>query len=265
MIMTRLCKTALFLLVSVVGTPVLVGQTSLSLAPVQTEIILNPGKSGEQKLVVGNGSPAPIKIKAEISAWTIGRPGLDVFPAEGAERLSGKDWFRLDNPEFTVPAGEQRTISVSIAVPENAEPGQYTASLSFRTMAENEPGDPAGGLSLQGKLTALAMVTVGKPRDAGSIVDLALERKDGRAFLVLRRKNAGRFFLPTEGEIILRDARGKKAYSAEFIDDPVPPLSDRIFRIPLEGKIAAGRYEAECVLRLLSGKKSAEKRPVVID
>jgi len=132
-------------------------------------------------------------------------------------------------------------------------------------LSESAAGDPAGGLTLQGKLNALVIVTVGKPRDAGSVTDLALERKDGAAVLVLRRKNASRFFLPTEGEIILRDEKGKKAYAADFLDDPVPPLSERVYRIPIQGQIAPGRYQAECILRLLSGKKMTEKRPVILD
>lgn len=258
-------QTLVCLLLGLAVAPVLRGQMSLSLSPVQAEFALNPGKSGEQKLVVGNGSASPVRIKAEVAAWTMGRPGWDVFPAEGAGALSGLNWFRVDNPVFTVPAGESREMRVFVAVPEAAEPGQYTAAVSFQTMTEGEVPDPAGGLTLQGKLTALLMVTVGKPRDAGTVADVRLERQEGSAFLVLRRKNAGRFFLPTEGEIVLRDGKGKKIYSAEFVDDPVPPLSDRVFLIRIDKDLAPGRYQAECVLRLLTGKKATDKRPVVLD
>lgn len=261
----RPLKSVLSVLVLLTAAPLLRGQLSLSLSPVQMEFVLNPGKSGAQSIVIGNGSSSPVGIKAGIDSWTVGRPGIDVFPSEGAGALSARDWFQVESGAFEIPPGEQREVTLSITVPENALPGQYTAALSFVTL--NEPGkeDLAGGLSLQGKLTAFVIVTVGKPVDAGEIAGLALERRNGQVILVLRRKNSGRFFLPTEGEIILRDAKGKKVYAADFLDDPVPPLSERVFRIPIQGQIALGRYQAECLIRLLTGKKVTNKRPVILE
>lgn len=256
---------ALSALVLLAAAPLLRGQMSLSLSPVQMEIALNPGKTEIRLLSLGNGSASPVRVQAAVDAWTIGQPGIDVFPAAGAAPLSARDWLRIENGRIDIPAEGQREISLSVAVPGNAEPGQYTAAVSVQTLSEPGTADPAGGLRLQGKLTTLLIVTVGKPRDEGSLVDASLVREDGRAALVLRRKNAGRFFLPTEGEIVLRDVKGKKAYAADFTADPVPPLSERIFRIPIAGDLAPGRYQAECVFRLLSGKKAADKRAVAID
>lgn len=259
----RLAPSLVVLLLA--SVPLLRGQMSLSLSPVQLEMVLDPGGTGTQSLVIGNGSASPVRVQSALDPWIIGRPGFDVFPAEGAGSLTARDWIRLDNSEFLIPGDERQAVQLTVAVPGTVEPGQYTAAVSFRTLSEAGTGDPAGGLHLQGKLTALIIVTVGKPREDASVADMALEREDGRAVFVLRRKNSGRFFLPTEGEIILRDARGKKTYAADFIADPVPPLSERIFRIPIEDDLAPGRYQAECVLRLLSGKKVTDKRPVVIE
>jgi len=258
-------KSVFFIFSLLAAAPFLRGQMSLSLSPVQVEFVLSPGKSGEQLLVLGNGSANPIKVKAEIGAWTVGHPGVDIFPAEGAAALSSREWFRVEKFEFTVPPGESREVSVSVTVPESALPGHYTAAISFRTLSEPGAGDPAGGLSLQGKLTAFIIVTVGKPVDAGEVAGLAFERRNGQVIFVLRRKNAGRFFLPTEGEIILRDAGGKRVYAADFLDDPVPPLSERIFRIPIDRLLSPGRYQAECLIRLLTGKKAMSKSPVILE
>lgn len=246
-------------------SPLLWSQISLSLSPVQAEMALAPGKTGVLHLAVANGSASPVRIEASVEEWAPGIRNADVFPAAAAAKLSGKRWLRIELSLFPMAVGEAVQIPVTVTVPAVAEPGQYTAAISFRSVAEAGSEDPSGGLSLQGKLTALIIVTVGKPRDEGSVADLSLERKDGRAILVLRRRNAGRFILPTEGEIIVRDARGKKMYAADFTSDPVPPLSDRVFRIALETDLPSGRYQAECVLRLLSGKKTTVKKPVGID
>lgn len=257
----RYLKPIVILLLWVAAVPALRGQTSLSLSPVQMESLLAPGKSEERTLTIGNDSAEAIRVRAEVVSWTTGTPGVDVFPAEGAAGLSSRDWIRVVEGEFTVQAREFRDMPLVISVPENTEPGQYAAVISILAVMEH-----AGeGLSLQGKLTALAMVTVGKIQDAGTIEDLAVETKDGRNILVLRRKNGGRFFAPTEGALVLRDKKGKKILAAEFTDNPVPPLSERIFRIPIEGEIAAGRYEAECVLRLLTGKKTSLKKSILVE
>ncbi|MCX6565633.1 MAG: hypothetical protein NTW38_04305 [Candidatus Aminicenantes bacterium] len=254
-------KSVFLFLLGLVAIPTLRGQSSLSLSPVQLEFALAAGKSEEGALTIGNDAAEAIRVRAEVVAWTTGIPGVDIFPAEGAPALSSQDWFSVVGGEFTIPAGEFRDMPFIVAVPEDAVPGQYPAVISIQAVSY-ESGD---GLFLQGKLTALAVVTIGKHEDAGTIEDLAVERRDGRSILVLRRKNGGRFFSPTEGELILRNEKGQKVLAAEFSADPVPPLSERIFRIPVEGEIAAGRYEAECILRPLTGKKISLTRPIIVE
>jgi len=237
------------------------GQTSMSLSPVQMEIALSPGQSEERVLTVGNDSPEAIRIKAEIVLWTPGAPGVEIVPAEGAAGMTCRDWIRMETPEFTVASGENHDVTLAFAVPENTEPGHYTAAVSFQAVSD-KPGE---GISIQGKLSALAVVAVGKIRNEGTIEDLAVENIDGRSILILRHKNNGRFFLPTEGEIVIRNEAGKKVYKADIFNDPVPPLSERMFRIPMDTELPPGRYEAECVLRPLSGKKESLNKPITID
>ncbi len=110
----------------------------------------------------------------------------------------------------------------------------------------------------------MAVITVGKPRDDETSEEISVERRDGQAFLVLHRKNTGRFFAPTAGTFVLRDERGTKAWETEFADNPVPPLSEGIYRIPLASGLAAA-YEAECVLYRLTGKRPPWKKAVFIE
>ncbi len=234
----RPLKSVLSVLVLLTAAPLLRGQLSLSLSPVQMEFVLNPGKSGAQSIVIGNGSSSPVGIKAEIDSWMIGRPGIDVFPSEGAGALSARDWFQVESGAFEIPPGEQREVTLSITVPENALPGQYTAALSFVTL--NEPGeeDLAGGLSLQGKLTAFVIVTVGKPVDAGEIAASLLNAgRPGHPRPPEEERRDGFSFRPRE-KSSSATPKGKKSMPRNFLDDPVPPLSERVFRIPIDRDIA---------------------------
>jgi len=233
----------------------------MSLSPVQLEIAASPGKSETRVLTIGNDSPDSLRIRMEIAAWIPGAPGVDIISTEEAAAMTCRDWIQADAAEFAVSGGESRKVILTVSVPENAAPGHYTAAVSFRALTRRS-GD---GISLQGKLSALAVVTVGKIENEGTIEDLAVENANGRSILVLRHKNSGRFFLPTEGEFIIRDEAGKKVYKADVDTDPVPPLSEQTFRIPMETELRPGRYEAECVLKPLSGKKESLNKPIVID
>ena len=262
----RRLNPIVFLVVWAAVRPFVFGQTSLSLSPVQIASALAPGKSADHILTIGNDSQETIRIQSEVETWRLGKIGIDVFPAEGAAGLTCREWIRIDEREFTLRAGEQKDIRITLSVPGDAEPGQYTAAISFKTVSEGADGDPSGGVRVQGKLTALAMVTVGKPPpDSGTIEDLTVEKKDGRGVLILRLKNGGRFFLPTEGKLEIRNEKGKKACAADILEDPVPPLSERIFSIPLGKKLPPGNYQAECSLRLPTGKKVTLKKPIVMD
>ena len=254
-------KTAVVLLLCAVAAPALRGQMSLSLSPVHLEFILAAGNSEERMLTVGNDSPEDVRVRARVIAWAPGSAvPPDVPSAEGAS-LSSKDWLGVIAGDFRIPARQSLDIPVIAAVPEDAGPGQYPALIAVQSVSD-EAGE---GLHLQGSLTALAVITVGKARDDETSEEITVERRDGQAFLVLRRKNSGRFFAPTAGGFILWDEQGKKAWEAEFFDNPVPPLSEGIYRIPLDAGLAGGRYEAECVLYRLTGKKTSLKKAVFIE
>jgi len=253
-------KTAVVFLLCSAAASALRGQMSLSLSPVHLEFTLAAGNSEERTLTVGNDSPDDIRVRARVTAWIPGPAGQDIPAAEDAS-LSSKDWLGVIAGDFRIPARQSLDIPVIAAVPQGAEPGQYPAVIAVQSVSD-EDGE---GLHLQGSLTALAVITVGKPRDDETSEEISVERRDGQAFLVLHRKNTGRFFAPTAGTFVLRDERGTKAWETEFADNPVPPLSEGIYRIPLASGLAAGRYEAECVLYRLTGKKTALKKAVFIE
>ena len=249
--------TAAVLLFCAAAAPALLGQTSLSLSPVHLEFMLSAGNSEERMLTVGNDSPEDVRVRTRVIAWASG----PADPAAEGASLSSKDWLGVIAGDFRIPARQSLDIPVIAAVPQGAGPGQYPAVIAVQSVSD-EAGE---GLHLQGSLTALAVITVGKPRDDETSEEITVERRDGQAFLVLHRKNAGRFFAPTEGTFLLRDEQGKKAWEAEFFDNPVPPLSEGIYRIPLDAGLAGGRYEAECVLYRLAGKKTSLKKAVLVE
>ena len=239
------------------------GQTSLSLSPVQLDLKIAAGQSAKQTLVIGNDTYGAVRIQADVENWTIGNIGSDVFPAEGAAGLSCRDWITVDHPEFSLKSGERGEVAMRISVPSSAEPGQYLAAVSFKSLAGDRAMDRSG-VSIQGQLIAVVFVTVGDPKAEGSIADLTVEKKEGQSVFIVRVNNSGRTFLFVSGKIELRNAKGKKVFAAEIPEDIVPPLSERLLPVIVEKEIAPGNYQAGCVLRLPSRKTLEMKKAIDI-
>ena len=241
------------LLACLVGVSAAQAQTSFSLSPVQLNLKIAAGRSGKGTLTVGNDSYSSVRVQSDIENWTIGTIGSDMFPAEGADGFSCREWIQVDDSGFLLKPGDRREISAKISVPSTAEPGQYLAAVCFKALAGDTTRDRSG-VSIQGQLIAVVFVTVGNPQAEGSVLDLAVEKKDGRNVFFIRVKNSSRIYLSLTGEIELRNAKGKKIFSMDMPEEIVPPLSEGLFPLIVGKELPPGKYQAECFLRLPSRK-----------
>jgi len=249
--------------VCLVGVSTVQAQTSFSLSPVQMNLKIAAGQSGKGTLTVGNDSYNAVRVQAEIENWTIGTIGFNVFPAEGADGFSCREWIHVEDPGFLLKPGDRRDIAAMISVPPATEPGQYLAAICFKALAGDTTRDRSG-VSIQGQLIGVVFVTVGDPQGEGSVLDLAVEKKDGRNVFFIRVKNSSRIYLPLNGEIVLRNAKGKKALSLDMPEEIVPPLSEGLFPLNVGKELPPGKYQAECVLRLPSRKTLEFKKTLDI-
>lgn len=141
--------------------------------------VAHDAQGAQQRLRVDNTGSQPLHVVTEIAEFTVTPDGTTEFA--GDEQLSAAAWVSVDTPVFDVAPGDRHDVTVTIDVPENAEPGERYVSVIFaippsgsdgnialthRVAAKlyiDVPGDPIRRLEL-GALTGPRLVDSGAAR-----------------------------------------------------------------------------------------------------
>lgn len=142
-------------------------------------------------------------------------------------------WISLPD-SVSIPPGEQRTVSFSVRIPRNAEPGGYFSSIFVRT---TPPPTSGGEVSIGARLGTLVLFRVnGDIQEGVDILEFSTKDKK-RWFTSLpiefyyRFQNTGADRVKPEGEVIIKNLIGLKAkiLSANRTEGSVLPRSIRRF------------------------------------
>jgi hypothetical protein len=91
---------------------------------------LKPGESESFEVTVENGEAGPIEIT----------PGL--FVPKVGDRPVEKGWITIEPGQATLEADAERTVTVTVNVPEDAELGDYRGAVQFTDETIQYPGRP---------------------------------------------------------------------------------------------------------------------------
>ena len=91
---------------------------------------LKPGESESFEVTVENGEEGPIEIT----------PGL--FVPKVGDRPVEKGWITIEPGQATLEADAERTVTVTVNVPEDAELGDYRGAVQFTDETIQYPGRP---------------------------------------------------------------------------------------------------------------------------
>jgi uncharacterized cupredoxin-like copper-binding protein len=91
---------------------------------------LKPGESDSFTVEIENGEDHEVDISPHV-----------VVPQVG-ERPVKKSWVSIDAPETTIDAGAERTVNVTVTVPEDTELGRYQGWIAFTDETISYPGRP---------------------------------------------------------------------------------------------------------------------------
>ncbi|MEF8790040.1 MAG: hypothetical protein V5A61_07935 [Haloarculaceae archaeon] len=92
---------------------------------------LKPGESETFEVTVENGEDGPVEITPSLFVPKVG------------ERPVKQGWVSIDPGQATLDADAERTVTVSVSVPDDAELGSYRASVQFTDETIQYPGRPA--------------------------------------------------------------------------------------------------------------------------
>lgn len=189
--------------------------SALTIIPPSMELQVVPGKNYETAVKLFNEEQDPKTLYTEVAPFTAegetGNPNFDFnAPATG---LSA--WIGVQQGPITVEPGQRVEIPVTVAVPEDAEPGGHYAAVFFSSTPPAGTGENSQ-VAIGTKLGTLILARVeGKVVEAGRLQEFGFEgggtltRLPAEFFT--RFTNTGNVHLRPSGSIVITNLFGGEA------------------------------------------------------
>lgn len=234
------------------------GAAGVGLSPATIEKSANPGDAQVHNVTISNLSQVPQTFYLylrDISGVSTG--GVPIFADEDAEKTGYElsEWIELSQTEIPLEGGQEKTIQVSINVPENATPGSHFGGVFVSV-------EPPKMRSV-GAAVAYEVANIISIRVAGDAVENAQIRSFATNNYIYsepivdfhaRVENKGTVLVRPVGPLEIYDMFGRKVALLTFNENKagVFPLTTRDFEITWEDEGPGfGRYQA--VLSLVYG------------
>jgi len=241
------------------------GERGVGISPLTFELTANPGDAITNQVKVYNPGAGTVGIKMETEDFAVsGEIGhVTVEPPE-TETYSIARWVTFEPQEFALDPGEQKFVTFTISVPENAEPGGHYGAVLAGT--SGIIGEEFMGAAVAGRVGALVLLSV-----AGEIKeDLRVKEffapsysEYGPIPFTIKFENRGTIHVKPAGFVTITDWYGKKVADIEFSQNNVLPNSVRKIETSLDKKwFFAGKYTA--TLTGSYGISNTSFTPVVI-
>lgn len=232
----------------------------IKLVPSLVDDLVEPGEVLKKNIRVANIAEVPVtmyasvmdfKPKGEKGKTELIRPGSEA----GAFMAS---WINISDEPIEFGPEEEKIISYTISVPEDAGPGGHYGAISFGTKPPRlRPGDAEKGaaVSISQQTVSLVLLQV-----AGDIVEKAAIKEfytDKKMYstpfetkFAIRVENLGNTHIKPRGMIEIKNMFGKKVATVPVNDKEsyVIPDSIRKFDSIWRGKSGFGKYEASLAL-----------------
>ena len=219
---------------------------------------LAPGASITRHIEVSNGTDKPLPITTYADAASIEGGAFRVADGHAVNELV--QWTSLEPAAFTLPAGSTRVVTVRVAVPTDASPGERYGVL----LAEARPSAGTGEIGLISRVGIRMYLSVqpgGAPATDFTINDLQPER-DGAGHPVVQAEvqNTGGRALDMSGSLSLD--RGPGGLSAgpfpAKLGTTLAPGQREPVTVVLDKALPAGPWRARIALQSDLLKRAAE-------
>jgi len=238
------------------------GGNGLRVSPVRSDLTINPGKSQTININVTNVTTVSATFQAIVNDFVAnpdesGNPAIILDPNQSAPSHGLKHYVQpIKN--FTLAAGQQKSVPVTVAIPANAPGGGYFGAVRFAPA--NVSAAPNQNVTLAGSVGSLILVKVpGNITDKLSLASFDVRDKKGDASsfftsnkditAAVRFQNEGNVQEEPFGKILLKNHSGKILATYELNNTYPPgnvlPDSIRRFNIALNKVGSFGQYKVE--------------------
>ncbi len=227
----------------------------LEISPPLIELKADPGKVINSTIRVRNVTQDSLVIKAQVNDFVAngedGQPKL-LLDADEESPYSIKSWI-VSIPTITLKTGEQKSVKVTLRVPDNASPGGHFGVIRF-TGTPPELEDT--GVSLSASVGTLMLVNVsGNTTESAEVSELFTSQNGkrrsifeyGPVMITERIKNTGNVFFKPSGTVRVSNIFGREVetFSLNENGGNVLPGSTRKFEQELSNKLLFGRYTVQ--------------------
>ncbi len=246
--------------------PPLAGEVAL--APSRLELPLAPGQSRTEVVnVISSGSGGgKVRLLASLGDWTLNSAGDIKFGRAGTTPRSATEWMIYSPVEFTVAAGEVHPIRVTVDVPKDTAPGDYTAVLfveerpqDIKTQADRKQ------IRFHFRLAAIFYVMVTPLTKQGSLQGLEVTTSTPNLMVVPKLKNQGNSHVRPVHSLEILDKAGKRvAEVAEAAPGPVLGGAEFLPSIAVPASLPPGEYTLKYRVDFKDGGKVVEGRKAFV-
>lgn len=227
----------------------------LQISPALIEVNGEAGKSYTIEIRVTNVTSSELIFDSAINDFAAkdesGTPSVNLDESLPSA-ASIRSWVSVID-SFTLKARESKTISASLSIPVNAEPGGHYGVIRFSGRA---PAIEGSGVGLAASAGSLVLVRVdGTVDEKLNLLSFKTAQnntwsgffKYGPVDFEMRFENKGNVHVKPIGQIEIRDIFGNKVETLAVNPDKgnVLPLSIRKFQSTLDRQWMFGRYTAD--------------------
>ena len=233
------------------------GSIGLSIQPLKVTHTLHAGEKTSGTIQIVNVSDAAVNVDVKTEDFV---PLAGTYNIEIVQRAPGvstvRDWITLDTPKsFVLAKNAAKTVSYTIQVPPNAEPGGHFGVALFKA---SEPSKGSQQLKVGTQVGMLVLVTIpGSHLEKGNVLGFSgpfFVQKSPIDFTI-KFENTGTVHFEPKGTITLTNMFGKAIGSVGVGGQVVLPtgVRDLTTSIAFSGALL-GRYTA--TLKMVDGEGS---------
>jgi hypothetical protein len=223
-------------------------QSGLTVSPAIVDNTVDPGAQFSVPITVFNITPKPVGITASPDGLD---PNQPIDPSVSAE-YNISSWFSIAEPMFLLAPGENKSVDVSVTVPENAEPGGHYATIYFQAADGDESQDASAKLSARVGVVVLLTVK-GDLRPnvelVGQIETAKTQFAAGPTTFTFDLRNTGNVHFQPEGSLVVKDVFGREVKTLPLPVGYLLPGTQRSYEVTWERGVRPGWYTADVSLQ----------------
>lgn len=143
--------------------------TAITVSPVSFDLGVNPGSTETNVIKVTNTSDGELQLETKVENIVGADDQGQVTLSPEETEFSISSWVTTTPSKFSLKAKETKTISFTIKVPSNAEPGGHYGSILVGTIASNDPSTGSGSAIVQRVGSLILARVAGTAKESGLV------------------------------------------------------------------------------------------------